>query len=269
MPKKDGRFSHEDSVKGARESARLRSERAQEKVTEVIEHEDGTVTVVRETYALHLIGARRTLVPLDLVNEYPIVLEFVDEPLEGASAEEPWQVRGSLKDVKHEVLRRAASGTIRGEDGSLKKLVINPGDLGEGSFHVRLAWWTNVLDERLSSQRDEGRRLVCDGVSDVESIVADDDVDDSSCSKAGPGGLAMSGLGQVEGGYGYCELVDAIESVLSEVGDYEAHIFREHFLNDRDYKEIARELGKACSSMTYAMKKVLPLVRERLRELGY
>lgn len=73
----------------------------------------------------------------------------------------------------------------------------------------------------------------------------------------------------VDAGFAFVELVDAIESILSGVPEDQAYVFREHFFEDRDYKDIARDLNKACSSMTYLMSKLLPLMRERLKEFGY
>ena len=85
---------------------------------------------------------------------------------------------------------------------------------------------------------------------------------------AAPGGGA-SAAGEAEEGYSYFELVDAIESVLAGASERDAYIFRQHFFEDREYKDIAEDLGCANSTATYAMKKLLPLVRECLRELGY
>ena len=76
--RRDGRYPHEKSLEGARNSASRRAERSKEDVREVYEHADG-VTIVYETHAVRLEGVRRTLIPLDLVDEYPIVMEFAND----------------------------------------------------------------------------------------------------------------------------------------------------------------------------------------------
>ena len=131
--RRDGRFSHEKSLEGARNSASRRAERSKEETREVYSHADGGVTVVYETHAVRLEGVRRTLIPLDLVDECPIVMEFANgdgavgrDRSERAAERPAIEVRGALKDVKHEVLRRAASGTVRDADGVVRKLVVWP-----------------------------------------------------------------------------------------------------------------------------------------------
>lgn len=261
--RKDGRYSYEKSIEGARNSAAMREQRSREKVREVYEHEDGGATVVYETHAVRYEGVHRTLIPLDLVNEYPIVMEFSNgERLAGrhgagdSGVHPAIEVEGAMKDVKHEVLRRAASGTLRDADGVVRKLVIYPENLGECSFRFRLEWWAGYLRERIDTKRDGSRRVIREGATDLESIVAE------------AGGCSLA-VGVEEDGYAYFDLVDAVESVLADVSERDAYIFRQRFFEDREYKDIAGELGCANSTATYAMKKLLPLVRECLRELGY
>ena len=162
--RRDGRYPHEKSLEGARNSASRRAERSKEDVREVYEHADG-VTIVYETHAVRLEGVRRTLIPLDLVDEYPIVMEFANDEgpvgkgMPHRPADRPAiEVRGAMRDVKHEVLRRAASGTVRDADGVMRKLVVWPDELGEGSFRFRLEWWAGYLRERIDARR-EGSRL--------------------------------------------------------------------------------------------------------------
>lgn len=266
MTSKNGRFLHEDSIKGAKESARLRSERAKEPVREVIKHDDGTVTYVHVTYALHRMGVNHTFIPLDIL-DYPIVLKFAncvdDGVVDGLPA-----VAGALKDVKAGVLRDAASGSQYDENGIPIKLVIQAADLGDGSFYLRLAWWTKYLDERLDDNRDARRRAFCDGGSDIASIAEDPEIDDSAF-RSMLDGISLPALASVDSDFALVDLLDAIEDVLSDVPEEQAYIFRQHFYEDKDYKDIAGSLGKACSSMSYAMGKLLPLMRERLKELGY
>ncbi len=271
---KDGRYPHEKSIEGARNSVRRRAERAREEVREVYEHGDGGVTVVYETHAVRLEGVRRTLIPLDLVDEYPIVMEFSNgdrTPARGSTdrgtGRPAIEVKGDLKDVKHEVLRRAASGTVRDADGVVRKLVLYPDELGEGSFRFRLEWWAGYLRDRIDARREGSLRADRGGVTDLESIV-DEAGGPAGGRLAAPGGGA-SAAGEAEEGYSYFELVDAIESVLAGASERDAYIFRQHFFEDREYKDIAEDLGCANSTATYAMKKLLPLVRECLRELGY
>lgn len=161
-----------------------------------------------------------------------------------------------MKDVKHEVLRRAASGTVRDADGVVRKLVVYPESLGEWSFRFRLEWWAGYLRERIDAKRDGSRRVICEGETDLESIVAE------------TGGSVLA-AGAEERGNAYFDLVDAVESVLADASEHDAYIFRQRFFEDREYKDIAGELGCANSTATYAMKKLLPLMRKCLRELGY
>ena len=116
---KDGRYPHEKSIEGARNSVRRRAERAKEEVREVYEHGDGGVTVVYETHAVRLEGVRRTLIPLDLVEEYPIVMEFSNgdrTPARGSAergvGRPAIEVRGDLRCSG--APRRARSGTRTG-----------------------------------------------------------------------------------------------------------------------------------------------------------
>lgn len=176
--RRDGRYPHEKSLEGARNSASRRAERSKEDVREVYEHADG-VTIVYETHAVRLEGVRRTLIPLDLVDEYPIVMEFANDEgpvgkgMPHRPADRPAiEVRGAMRDVKHEVLRRAASGTVRDADGVMRKLVVWPDELGEGSFRFRLEWWAGYLRERIDARREGSRRAIRDGVTDLESIAA-------------------------------------------------------------------------------------------------
>ena len=266
VTRKYGRFLYEDSIKGAKESARLRSERAEEPVREVIEHDDGTVTYIHVTYALHRMGAYRTFVPLDIL-DYPIVLKF-DNCVDDGVADDLPAVTGALKDVKSKVLRDAASGSQYDENGIPAKLVIQAADLGDDSFRLRLAWWTKYLDERLDDNRDARRRAFCDGGSDIESIAEDPAIDDSAL-RSMLDGISLSASASFDPDFALVDLIDAIEDVLSDVPEEQAEIFRRHFFGEEDYKDIAQSLGKACSSMTYAMGKLLPLLRERLEELGY
>lgn len=274
--RRDGRFPHEKSLEGARNSVSRRAERSKEDVREVYEHADGGVTVVYETHAVRLEGVRRTLIPLDLVDEYPIVMEFandegpVDRGVPHRPADRPAiEVRGAMRDVKHEVLRRAASGTVRDADGVVRKLVVWPDELGEGSFRFRLEWWAGYLRERIDARREGSRRAIRDGVTDLESIAAAAEAGGSAARRlAAPDGSGPASGGE-EGGYAYLDLVDAVESVLAGASERDAYIFRQHFYQDREYKDIASELGCANSTATYAMKKLLPLVRKCLRELGY
>lgn len=274
--RKDGRYPHEKSLEGARNSASRRAERSKEEVREVYEHADGGVTVVYETHAVRLEGVRRTLIPLDLVDEYPIVMEFANgdgavcrDRSERAAGHPVIEVRGALKDVKHEVLRRAASGTVRDADGVVRKLVVWPDELGEGSFRFRLEWWAVYLRGRIDARREGSRRVIRDGLTDLESIAAAAEAGGSAARRlAAPDGSGPASGGE-EGGYAYLDLVDAIESVLAGASERDAYIFRQHFFEGREFKEVASELGCANSTATYAMKKLLPLVRRCLKELGY
>lgn len=274
--RKDGRYPHEKSLEGARNSASRRAERSKEEAREVYEHADGGVTVVHETHAVRLEGVRRTLIPLDLVDDYPIVMEFANgegpvgrDCSERAAGRPAIEVRGALKDVKHEVLRRAASGTVRDADGVVRKLVVWPDELGEGSFRFRLEWWADYLRGRIDDRREGSRRVIRDGVTDLESIAAAAEAGGSAARRLGaPDGSGPASGGE-EGGYAYLDLMDAIESVLAGASERDAYIFRQHFFQDREYKDIARELGCANSTATYSMKRLLPLVRKCLRDLGY
>lgn len=268
---------------GARKSAKLRQERASEKVQRIVERSDGTQIVVYETYALHWMGARRTFIPLDLVEKYPVVIEFAtceQGGLPGGAAlgdglavrrSSDIAVEGALKDVKHEILRRAASGTVFDEGGVPQKIVVWPDqfDACGFTFDVRLEYWTGILDERLHRKRQK----VWDagGVVDDAAGRAIPGVDGSTRVKAGSNGTAISAFAEFDEGYEMAELLDAIDAALkrANASETDAYIFKQHFLEGREYQDIAAELGKANSSMTYAMKHVVQSVREYLRDAGY
>ncbi len=278
-----GNYAPEKAAEGAHNSARLRRERAKEKVQRVVERSDGTQIVVYETYALHWMGARRTFIPLDLVEKYPVVIEFAtceQGGLPGGAAlgdglavrrSSDIAVEGALKDVKHEILRRAASGTVFDEGGVPQKIVVWPDqfDACGFTFDVRLEYWTGILDERLHRKRQK----VWDagGVVDDAAGRAIPGVDGSTRVKAGSNGTAISAFAEFDEGYEMAELLDAIDAALkrANASETDAYIFKQHFLEGREYQDIAAELGKANSSMTYAMKHVVQSVREYLRDAGY
>jgi hypothetical protein len=296
-----GSFASDKAAEGARKSARLRQERAKEKIQRVIERSDGTQIVVYETYALHWMGARRTFIPLDLVEKYPVVIEFATCVQGGHSGEAVLGdglavndggrgcggivvedglalqqsrgivVEGALKDVKHEILRRAASGTVFDDGGVPQKIVVWPDqfDACGFTFDVRLEYWTGILDERLHRKRQK----VWDvgGVIDDAAGRAVPSVSDLARVKAGPNGAAISAFAELDEGYEMAELLDAIDAALkhANASETDAYIFKQHFLEGREYQDIAAELGKANSSMTYAMKHVVQSVREYLRDAGY
>ena len=278
-----GDHSPKKAAEGARNSARLRRERAKEEVQRIVERSDGTQIVVYETYALHWMGARRTFIPLDLVEKYPVVIEFATCGKGGLPGEAALGdglavqlssdivVEGALKDVKHEILRRAASGTVFDEGGVPQKIVVWPDqfDACGFTFDVRLEYWTGILDERLHRKRQK----VWDagGVVDDAAGRAIPGVDGSTRVKAGSNGTAISAFAEFDEGYEMAELLDAIDAALkrANASETDAYIFKQHFLEGREYQDIAAELGKANSSMTYAMKHVVQSVREYLRDAGY
>ena len=277
-----GSYATDKAADGARNSARLRQERAKEKVQRVVERSDGTQIVVYETYALHWIGTRRTFIPLDLVEKYPVVIEFAtceqgghsDEAVLGdglAVNDGDIVVEGALKDVKHEILRRAASGMVFDEGGVPQKIVVWPDqfDACGFTFDVRLEYWTGILDERLHRKRQKVWDAV--GVVDDAAGRAIPGVDGSTRVKAGSNGTAISAFAEFDEGYEMAELLDAINAALkrANASEMDAYIFKQHFLEGREYQDIAAELGKANSSMTYAMKHVVQSVREYLRDAGY
>ena len=142
---------------------------------------------------------------------------------------------------------RDASGTVRDADGVMRKLVVWPDELGEGSFRFRLEWWAGYLRERIDARREGSRRAIRDGVTDLESIAAAAEAAGSAARRlAAPDGSGPASGGE-EGGYAYLDLVDAVESVLAGASERDAYIFRQHFFQDREYKDIARELGCAPS----------------------
>ena len=289
------------AAEGARKSARLRQERAKEKVRRVVERSDGTQIVVYETYALHWMGARRTFIPLDLVEKYPVVIEFATSGQGGLPGEvalgdglavndggrgcgdivvedclapqlsSDIVVEGALKDVKHEILRRAASGTVFDVHGVPQKVVVLPNQFNACgfTFDVRLEYWTGILDERLHRKRQK----VWDAggaIDDVAGRVVSG-VGDPTRVKVGANGALVSAFAEYDEGYEMAELLDAIDAALkhANVSETDAYVFKQHFLEGREYQDIAAELGKANSSMTYAMKHVVQSVREYLRDAGY
>jgi hypothetical protein len=283
-------------AEGARNSARLRQERAKEKVQRVIERSDGTQILVYETYALHWMGARRTFIPLDLVEKYPVVIEFATCGQGGLPGEvalgdglavndggivvedglalrqsRSIVVEGALKDVKHEILRRAASGTVFDEGGVPQKIIVWPNQFNACgfTFDVRLEYWTGFLDERLHRKRQK----VWDAggaIDDVAGRVVSG-AGDPTREKVGCNGALVSAFAEFDEGYEMAELLDAIDAALkrANASETDVYIFKQHFLEGREYQDIAKELGKANSSMTYAMKHVVQSVREYLREDGY
>ena len=272
----NGSYATDKAADGARKSAKLRRERAKEKVQRVIERSDGTQIVVYETYALHWMGARRTFIPLDLVEKYPIVIEFATCGQGSKSCEVAVErggivVEGALKDVKHEILRRAASGTVFDEGGVPQKIVVWPDqfDACGFTFDVRLEYWTGILDERLHHKRQK----VWDAggvIDDVAGRVVSG-AGDPTRVKAGRNGTTISAFAKFDEGYEMAELLDAINAALkrANASETDAYIFKQHFLEGREYQDIAAELGKANSSMTYAMKHVVQSVREYSRDAGY
>ena len=183
MTAKDGRYSYSDSLKGANNSAKARSQRAAEPIREIVDYPDGSVTYIHETYALHCMGGYRTLVPLDIL-DYPIVVEFADRGFRGLSSLLPVEVTGALSEVKRDILRKAQSESIADADGEFVGGVVPADESGKGSFYWRLAWWELFLGERLNEKRNSEKRVICDGESDLGTIVADIGVERSPYKKA-------------------------------------------------------------------------------------
>ena len=282
-------YQRQKSLEGGRNSARLRVQRAAEPVREVIDLGDGSVIAVHDTFAEHRRGGRSTLVPADLVKQYPIVVGELPAHADGNAGVDGgggdvgssadgvvenlgFKVEGPLKGFKHQVLRAAkAAFKATGEDSSDGKRVVLPAEfeaLGL-TYRIRLVYWTAVLDERLDDKRADGKRAICDGVTDIDTAVNDSEIDSLSCVKRGANGGSASALASLEEGYGMVDLLSAIDSALERFSETDQYIFKQHFLEGREYQDIAAELGKANSSMTYAMKRVLPAVRQCLRDLGY
>ncbi len=270
-------YQRKISLKGGQASACLRAERAKEPVRKVYDCGDGTKIKVHDSFAEHRRGIYCTLVPLDLVELYPIVMGEFDFVAGTGGADvigEEFGIRveGALKDFKHQVLRAAkvASGAAAGEVQG-HGIVVLPAEfeaLGF-TFDFRLLYWTGILDERLEAKRADRNRVVCGGASDIEAIASDENIDESSCVKRLSDGSAACVAACLDGNYAVIELRQTIDELLEQFDEVDQYIFRQHFLEGRDYQDIAAELGKANSSITYAMKRVLPILRQDLRDLGY
>ena len=137
------------------------------------------------------------------------------------------------------------------------------------TFDVRLEYWAGILDERLHRKRQkvwDAGGTVDDAAGRVVS-----GVDGSTRVKTGLNGAAISAFAEYDEGYEMAGLLDAIDAALkhANASETDVYIFKQHFLEGREYQDIAAELGKANSSMTYAMKHVVQSVREYLRDAGY
>lgn len=128
-------LEYQHSLKGARHSAELHRKYDNEKTKEVIRDAiTGCRIVLKETVAFRYNGYRHTLVPLCLVNEYPITFVFDNHASDSmgdifvrkkqAERIEKIEVKGSMKEFKRHALAIAASGTMVDEDGIAEKLVL-------------------------------------------------------------------------------------------------------------------------------------------------
>ena len=257
------------SLKGAKRSAELRREYANEKTREVIHDAiTGCRIVIKETVAFRYNGRRHSLIPLDLVDEYPITFVF-DNHTNGSAGDtyagkaqderiERIEIKGSMQSFKRRALAIAASGTVVGEDGIVEKLVLWPEDFGTGqdAWYMRLEIWADLLTKEIDRRRDSEHLAAPsvdhdgDPLLDAYGII--DCLPDAKSDFFE--GLAFSNL---------------VEDLISQLDERDKKIFNMRVLDDKMIREVAEELDCAISTIGYRMeKKIIPAIRELAAEEG-
>lgn len=262
-------LEYQYSLKGAKRSAELRRKYANEKTREVIHDAiTGCRIVIKETVAFRYNGRRHTLIPLDLVDEYPITFVFdnhasdsMDDIFvrkEQTERTQKIKVKGSMKEFKRHALAIAASGTMVDEDGIPEKLVLWPEDFGAGkeAWYMRLEIWADFLTKEIDRRRDSEHLAAPsvdhdgDPLLDTYNII--DCLPDANSDFSED--LAFSNM---------------VEDLISHLDEQDKKIFNMRVLDDKMIKEVAEELDCAISTINYRMeKKIIPTIRELAAKEG-
>lgn len=257
------------SLKGAKRSAELRRKYAEEKTREVIRDANtGYRIVIKETVAFRYNGRRHTLIPLDLVDEYPITFVF-DNHTDGSAGDtyagkaqneriEGIEIKGSMQSFKRRALAIAASGTVIGEGGILEKLVLWPEDFGTGqdAWYMRLEIWADILTSEIDLRRDLEYLASA-------SIDHDKDAFHEACS-------IIDCFPDIKSDF-FEDLAfsSMIDGLISQLDERDKIIFSMRVLDDKMIKEVAEELDCAISTINYRMeKKIIPAIREVMTKEG-
>lgn len=262
-------LEYQYSLKGAKRSAELRRKYANEKTKEVIRDAiTGRRIVIKETVAFRYNGRRHTLIPLDLVDEYPITFVFDNRASDSmgdifvskAQTEriKKIEVKGSMAEFKRHALAMAASGTMVDENGIAEKLVLWPEDFGIGkeAWYMRLEIWADLLTKEIDRRRDSlylsapsvnhdedpflGAYNIIDCLPDAESDFFEN--------------LALSSI---------------VEGLISHLDEQDKKIFSMRVLDDKMIKDVAEELDCAISTINYRMeKKIIPTIRKLATKEG-
>lgn len=262
-------LEYQYSLEGAKRSAELRRKYADEKTREIIRDAiTGCRIVIKETVAFRYNGRRHTLVPLDLVDEYPITFVFDNHAndsmgeifvrKEQAERIKKIKVKGSMKEFKRHALAIAASGTMVDEDGIPEKLVLWPEDFGTGkeAWYMRLEIWVDLLTKEIDRRRDSNH-LTAPSVDHDEDPFLDayniiDCLPDTESDFFE--GLAFSNM---------------LEDLISHLDEQDKKIFSMRMLDDRLIREVAEELDCAISTINYRMeKKIIPTIRKLATKEG-
>ena len=262
-------LEYQYSLEGAKRSAELRRKYANEKTREVIRDAiTGCRIVIKETVAFRYNGRRHTLVPLDLVDEYPITFvidnhasDSMGDTLvrkEQAERIEKIEVKGSMKEFKRHALAIAASGTMADGDGIAEKVVLWPEDFGTGkeAWNMRLEIWADLLTKEIDRRRDSEHLAAPsvdhDGDPFLDAYNIIDCLPDAKSDFFE--NLAFSSM---------------VEDLASHLDEQDKKIFSMRVLDDKMIKDVAEELDCAISTINYRMeKKIIPTIRKLATKEG-
>lgn len=177
------------------------------------------------------------------------------------------EVKGSMRGIKHRVLRVAKSGTLKDESGMARRAVIHPREV---EWEVRLQYWTDLLESDIRRRSEKRNRFMANGETDLSEIERSS-FDESRSFSGKVGGRKISAFTDTSAGFvEKLEFYDALDYATSFLEDVDRTIFVAHYLEDRSFSEIAAKLNRSNSTISYRLHaKILPTMRKILSELGY
>lgn len=275
-------FTREETMKGAANSAAARRKRAEEDTQRVIEYDDGTRLVVKETHSMLWDGRKRTLIDHAILEE-PFVMRFdnftpaiyrkmeQENPSLRNGTDENATVRSSDGRELHGVVRaailemrkRARYGTAPDDDGLPSQMVYYPDDLAFMGTVERIELWADVLREEKESRAQVRNRQIVDGMTDVGSMLDGTDGLDTSSLTIGGRPAAEEASTEPDG---MVELCDVIERALSVRDDLDRAIYEACIVNDLTLSDVD---GCSVSTVSVRLRRLKEYLAERLAEEGY
>lgn len=177
------------------------------------------------------------------------------------------EVKGSMKGIKHRIIRAAKSGTLKDGSGMARKTVIHPREV---EWEVRLQYCTDLLESDIRRRNEKRNRFMANGETDLNEIERSSFDENRSFSGKVDGRKISAFMDARADFVEKLEFYDAIDYGISFLEGMDRMIFVAHYLEDLSFSEIAEKLGRSNSTISYRLHtKILPTMRKILSELGY